>query len=567
MANYLRVSMQETIRTLHEKGWSNRRIARELQINRRTVTRYVSKRGSKCTISTAGLRVDSEGFAESKCTISTAGSIGDSNADGNVQPDNMVEATCTISTAGSIGDLTAGSNVQPDNMAEAKCTISTAGSAGRKSLCEDYRDFIAARLEERLSAQRIYQDLLLEQGFTGSYESVKRYVRKLDDTDELPFRRLEQLPGVEVQVDYGTGGWIYDRQGKRQKTHLFRMVLSYSRKGYSEVSYTQSTESFIRALENAFRRFGGVPETVVIDNLKAGVLRPCFYDPELNPKLRDFADHYGTCILPTRVATPRHKGKVESAVKYAQDNALKGRRFGSLAEQNDYLRQWEERIADTRIHGTVKRQVSRMFEEEKPHLHSLPEMLFPAFEECRRKVHRDGHVEVKGAYYSTPAEYVRKEVWVRYDLRTVRIFNHRMEEIALHARAEPGHFSTHSYHIPAEKIANPERGNRWLLQQADALGGASGAWSRAMLQNRGIEGVRVLNGLLQLAGKYPASSINKACQRALELGLFRLRDLRSFVEENFQAEQQQFSFLAEHPLIRQMNEYGNLTQTQEVFYA
>jgi len=331
MANYLRSSMQETIKTLHEKKWSNRRIARELRINRRTVTRYLAGTMSKCTISTAGSGADNQWLADSKCAISTA------------------------------------------------------GSSGRKSLCSDYHGYIESRLKLDLSAQRIYQDLILEHGFEGSYESVKRYVRKLTELRELPFRRMEQPPGQEVQVDYGTGGWVYDRHGKRQKTHLFRIVLSCSRKAYSEVSYTQSTESFIRAIENAFRYFGGVPDTVVIDNLKAGVIHPCVYDPELNPKLREFAAHYGTCIMPTKIATPRHKGKVESAVKYAQDNALKGRRFSSLQEQNEFLLHWEERIADTRIHGTVRRQVNRMFEEEKPHLRPLPEMLFPAFEESKRK--------------------------------------------------------------------------------------------------------------------------------------------------------------------------------------
>lgn len=513
MTNYLRCSMQETIKTLHEKKWSNRRIARELGVNRRTVTRYLAGTMSKCAISTAGSGADNQWLEDSKCAISTA------------------------------------------------------GSNGRKSLCSDYHGYIESRLKLDLSAQRIYQDLILEHGFEGSYESVKRYVRKLTDVLELPFRRMEQPPGQEVQVDYGTGGWVYDRQGKRQKTHLFRIVLSCSRKAYSEVSYTQSTESFIRAIENAFRYFGGVPDTVVIDNLKAGVIHPCVYDPELNPKLREFAAHYGTCIMPTKIATPRHKGKVESAVKYAQDNALKGRRFSSLQEQNEFLLHWEERIADTRIHGTVRRQVSRMFEEEKPHLRPLPEMLFPAFEESKRKVHRDGHVEVVRAFYSVPAEYVRKEVWVRYDLRTVRIFNHRMEEIALHPRLEPGRFSTHSYHIPAEKISNPERGNGWLLKQADALGGETGAWARAMLHNRDVPGTRVLNGLLQLAEKYTASAINKACKSALEMSLFHLRDLRTFIDENYQAEQLQFPFLTEHPLIRRMSEYDHITNSKEVFHA
>ncbi len=513
MANYLRSSMQETIMELHEKGWSKRRIARELAINRRTVNKYILQSMSKCTISTAGSVLDNEGLTNSKCTISTT------------------------------------------------------GSEGRKSLCAKHHNYIETSLKLNFSAQRIYQDLVIERGFTGSYESVKRYVHKLKDKHELPFRRIELAPGVEVQVDYGSGAWLQDKQGKRKKTHLFRIIMSCSRKGYSEVSETQSTESFIRAMENAYRYFGGVAETIVIDNLKAGVLKPCIYDPELNPKFLAFAQHYGACVLPCKVATPRHKGKIESSVKYVQNNALKGRVFSSIQEQNDFLLHWEKTIADTRIHGTVKKQVKQMFAKEKPFLQQLPPTLFPVFEESKRKVHRDGHVEIARSFYSVPAEYVRREVWVRYNLRTVRIFDRRMKQIAFHSRVGPGRFSTHSFHIPAEKISNPEKGNLWLLKQADCIGGETGAWARAMLQNRDVPGTRVLNGLLQLADKYTASAINNACKTALDMGSFRLKEVKQFIEENYHTEQLKFKFLEEHPLIRKMSEYDNITQSKELFYA
>ena len=532
MANYLRLSMQQTILALHTKGWSKRRISREVGINRRTITKYIKKNDSKYTISTTG------------------------------------------SVAGA------------EDVTNSKCTISTTGSEGRKSLCLKHHDYIKDSISDDFSAQRIYQDLVNERGFNGSYESVKRYVRRLNDKHEHPFRRIELPPGQEVQVDYGTGAWVYDRNGKRKKTHLFRIVLSSSRKGYSEVSETQSTESFIRSIENAFRYFGGVPDTIVIDNLKAGVLKPCLYDPELNPKLQSFAEHYNTCVLPTKVATPRHKGKVESSVKYVQDNALKGRKFRSIQEQNDFLLNWEKTIADTRIHGTVKKQVSAMFAIEKPYLRKLPATLFAVFTEVKRKVHRDGYIEVAKSFYSVPAEYVRREVWVRYNLSTVRVYNHRMEEITMHSRAEPGKFSTHrmeeitmhsraepgkfsthTYHIPAEKISNPEKGNSWLIKQADYIGGETGAWARAMLRNREIPGTRVLNGLLQLTDKYTASAINSACATALELSSFRLKDLKNYIKDAYTAEQLKFDFLDKHPLIRQISEYENITKSKGVFYV
>lgn len=142
--------------------------------------------------------------------------------------------------------------------------------ASSRSQCEPFREVILAKLEAGLSAQRIYQDLASsEAAFTGSYYSVKRYVRGLRGTRELPFRRLECAAGEEAQVDFGQGAPIHGANGRRRRPHLLRVVLSHSRKGYTEAVERQTTDHFIGCLENAFWHFGGVPKTVVIDNLRA----------------------------------------------------------------------------------------------------------------------------------------------------------------------------------------------------------------------------------------------------------------------------------------------------------
>ena len=163
-------------------------------------------------------------------------------------------------------------------------------------MCDPWREQIAAAFAAGLSVQRIYQDLVVEHQFAGSYHAVRRFVLRQHGGAELPFRRMECEPGQELQVDFGQGAWVVEN-GKRRKTHLFRCVLSHSRKGYCEAVWRQTSESFIRSLENAFRHFGGVTATVVIDNLKAGVIQADWFDPELNPKLEEFARHYGTAIL------------------------------------------------------------------------------------------------------------------------------------------------------------------------------------------------------------------------------------------------------------------------------
>ena len=431
---------------------------------------------------------------------------------------------------------------------------------GGRSACEPYRQVILEKLELGLSAQRIYQDLVAD-GFDHEYHSVRRFVAKLRRTSPLPFRRMECEAGEEAQVDFGTGAWIDLPDGKRRRSHVFRIVLSYSRKGYSEAVYRQTTEDFIRCIENAFWHFGGVPKVLVIDNLKAAVKQPDWYDPDLNPKIQSFCEHYGVVILPTKPRTPRHKGKVESGVDYVQENGLKGHRFTSLETENEHLAHWEAGVADTRIHGTIRKQVGKLFEEvERGALQPLPVERFPFFQEGKRVVHRDGHVEVAKSYYSVPPEYLGHELWVRWDLRLVRIFNGRMEQISVHLRQEPGRFSTLPEHIHHRKINSVELGAVGLLRRARRLGEQTARWAENMLQTRGIEGMRVLQGLLALAKRHDAEAIDRACQVAFSHGAWRLKTIRQLLKRDA-PEQETFDFLGEHPIIRSLSEYGKLVAT------
>jgi hypothetical protein len=303
-----------------------------------------------------------------------------------------------------------------------------------------------------------------------------------------------------------------------------------------------------------------VPKTLVIDNLKAGVIKADWYDPQLNPKLAAFAAHYGTVVLPTKPRTPRHKGKVEKCVDYVQDNALKGKTFTSLAGENKYLLDWESQVADTRIHGTTRQQVKQAFEREQPALLPLPVERFAMFSEARRKVSRDGHVEVAKAYYSAPPEYVGREVWARWDSRTVRILNKQFEQIAIHVRHEPGRFSTEPTHIPQNKRSSIERGATYLLGKAGLIGPHAGEWAAQMVQQRGIEGTRVLLGLLSLTARHTAEQIEQACEVANTHGAYRLRNVRELIKRQA-PRQERFEFIEQHPIIRSLSEYGDLVHT------
>jgi transposase len=518
MANQLRMALVQSIITLHEHGWSRRRIARELGVHRETVGRHISRAAD-----------------EPKPATNAPTGVED------VIP--MVDVSKPASNA----------------------------PTGTPSIASPWRQVMIEKLDRGLSAQRIYQDLVGEHGYAGSYYSVRRLIRKLGGGMPLPYRRMECEPGAEAQVDFGRGAPIVSADGKRRGTWVFRVVLSHSRKGYSEVVTRQSTDEFLRCIENAFAHFGGVPGTLVIDNLRAAVTQADWFDPELNPKVQSFCRHYGIAILPTRPYTPRHKGKIERGVGYVKGNALKGHTFSSLAEQNRHLLQWESQVADTRIHGTTRKQVGKLFEQaEKPALLALPATRFELFHEALRHVNRDGHVQIKGAYYSAPPEFLGQDLWARWDGRTVRLFDKRMNQVAVHVQQEAGRFATAQAHIRPEKISNIERGTTWLLERAERFGPNASAWSASMLRCRGIEGVRVLMGLLSLGNKHPWHAVDEACRIANGHGSYRLRCVRKLIEQQPGCEQSMMPFITEHAIIRPVDDYGQWlrealakTQTRE----
>jgi len=511
MTNRLEVAKVLSIQALHEAGWSQRRIAREVGVSRGAVARHLRERSDEAK-----------------------------------SPIGSVDSNRAKAPTGSEPD------VEDSNRAKAPI--------GSRSQCEPFREQIIGKLNQGLSAQRIFQDLVEEHGFEGKYHSVRRFVGRLRKTTPLPFRRIEVAPGEEAQIDFGQGAPIIDEQGRKRRPHVLRVVLSHSRKAYSEVVYRQTTENLIRCLENAFWHFGGVPKTLVPDNLKAAVIKADWYDPDLNPKLRSFCEHYGTVLLPTRPRTPRHKGKVEGGVDYVQENALKGRQFSSLQDQNDHLLHWETTVADTRIHGTIRKQVLKVFQEqERQELKTLPLERFPCFQEAQRKVSRDGHVAVNKSYYSVPPEYLGHTLWVRWDSRLVRVFNEQMETICIHATQALGKFSTFREHIASEKISPVERGADWLLGKVSLIGPKTQAWAYGCVASRGVEAIRVLHGLLNLGHKHSSQLIERACDTAHANQCYRLASVRELIQRAG-AKQQQFEFLDEHPIIRNLSEYGNVVR-------
>jgi transposase len=527
MPNHLKMELINSICALHQRGWSKRRIARELSLDRQTVRKYLLAASKSLPAPASAPEVTGENHP-----LSTPGA---SVAENQNHP---------LSTAGDLAPVP----IHPE----------VRSSAGRPGKCDEHTEFIHARLEQGLSAQRIYQDLVAEAQFKGSYQAVKRFVRKLKATSPIPIQRIEVQPGEEAQVDFGTGAPLLQPDGKRRKTHVFRMVLSYSRKAFSQAVLRQDTESFIRCLEDGFRAFGGVTKTLNLDNLKAAVLRADWCDPELNPKLESFCRHYGTALLPCLPRRPEHKGKTEASIKYIKGNALKGRTFASLADLNAFLREWEGKVADQRIHGTTHKQVAALFAVEKEALQALPPDLFPCFSEARRTVHRDSYIEVAKSFYHLPPEYIGRIVWARWDSRMVRVFNLRMEQIQLHSRLQPGQF-TLVKGIGGGAGSLEQNMAHWL-KRAGELGQPCADWAQGLIQQKGPIAIRSLMALVAMVEEHSFKALNQACAGALSKGLWRLKDIRHLLAQP--SIQTQFAFASQHPLIRNLAEYGIYIQNQ-----
>ena len=337
-------------------------------------------------------------------------------------------------------------------------------------------------------------------------------------------------------------------------------VLSYSRKAYSEAVFHQTTENFIRSLENGFRSFGGTVRVLNLDNLRAAVQKADWYDPELNPKLLSFCRHYGCALLPCLPRTPEHKGKTERGIDYVKDNGLRGRTFSSLTAENEFLRHWEKTVADVRIHGTTRQQVAALFAQEQKALLPLPPDLFPCFQEGRRTVHRDSYVEVEKAYYAVPPEYITDRVWVRWDSHEVRVFNQRWEQIALNSRLQPGQFSK-CLGLGGGQGPLDRQLDYWL-KRAQEFGAPCGLWAQGVLERKGPIGLRSVMGLIGLANHHSFKILNEACASALSHGAWRLRDVRALLDQRQRRVQTHLAFAKTHPLIRNLAEYGLFIETK-----
>lgn len=421
------------------------------------------------------------------------------------------------------------------------------------SACEAHRPWIESQVQLGRNAVSIYQDLVEQHAFTHRYNSVKRFVAKLRAREPERFDVLEYLPGEECQVDYGQGAPTRWKRGEYRRPYLFVMTLKYSGKSFRKVVWKTSQEIWCRLHEEAWRSFGGVPQYVVLDNLKEGVLSPDIYDPQLNPLYAQMLQHHGVVADPCRVCDPNRKGTVENAIQHTQGTALKGRKYETIEEQNAWLAHWEERWAAPRIHGRKKRQVLEMFREEQPYLRPLPLEAFRYYRPGVRTVDDAGLVQVDGSYYAALPAPLHSEVQVRIYEQEIEIYGAGGQLLRRHPKsARKGQYVL----AEADRLFNPSRETGRLLAKAATIGPQTEQMARTLFAHRGRPGQKALYGLTSLARTYPRAEIEAVCERLLAAECASYAAVRRALERQATAQATPPPPLAqEGPVIRAITEY------------
>jgi len=553
MSNVLSEAKKQQVIALGRLGWPLRRIEQETGVRRETAGAYLKAAG----IGVRPPRMWGRRPPAKPANEVTTGSDATKPANTNTNTENLStkgKAKAETAKPANENEVITGFGVELSDSRpkDAKRALST-------SFCEPFRDAIELSLSRDRNAVAIWQDLVSESGFRGGYQTVKRFVRKLRGNQPLqPRAVILTAPGEEAQVDYGTGPMIRDPQsGKYRRTRLFVLTLGYSRKAVRLLTLRSSSRIWAELHEKAFRRLGGSTRVVVLDNLREGVLVSDIYDPTLNPLYRDLLAHYGVIALPCRIKDPDRKGKVESAVGHTKKTPLKGKRFQSLEEAQTYLDHWENSCADTRIHGTTKRQVAAMFAEEKSSLLPLPLEPFRYYQHGQRVVHLDGCVEVEAAYYGLPPGWIGRLVRVQWDELYVRILDPQNGLLLReHVRQKRGWYRIQEQDHPKQR---PLRVSQ-LLWRAGRAGTHIGTLCNLIYNQLGEAGVRRVLGVLSLTKKFGLAAVEDACAAALEMGVHEYRFVRRYLERGPQLTLRQVD-----PLIRELVQYRDLInlRTQE----
>jgi transposase len=340
-----------------------------------------------------------------------------------------------------------------------------------------------------------------------------------------PTLRQVHTAGERVFVDFAghTMEVIDGATGEIHRAEVFVGVLGASSYVFAEATWTQSLPDWIGAHVNMLASVGGVPRQIVSDNLRAGITRACFHEPLVNRTYADMASHYGTAVIPARPYKPRDKAKVEVGVQIVQRwilARLRNRRFFSLAELNQAIRELVDDVNGRLMRGwgTTRRALYEQL--DRPALRALPPTPYEYATWKRCRVNLDYHVEIEKHFYSVPFRLLREEVEARITAKTVEIF-HRGKLVATHLRSlRPHQPTTLAEHMPSSHRRYRDWTHERILREAASIGDDTAALAEIILRSRPHpeQGFRSCIGILGLAKRYDGERLDAACARALALG-------------------------------------------------
>ena len=417
-----------------------------------------------------------------------------------------------------------------------------------ESSIAQWRPAVKELLAKGLTPKAIHDRLRLEhpEAYEGRIGAIKRMVKRLRIAQGVLAEDIaipvETKPGHVAQVDFGYAGYRLDpATGQRRKAWVFVLVLGHSRHMYVEYVFDQKASTWVRAHIHAFKELGGVPAEVVPDNLKAAVLKAAFSSSEdttLNRSYRELARHYGFKIAPTPPRAPKKKGKVESSVKYVNNNFGKGRDGEDITVSNREVRRWVHTIAGTRIHGSTGRVPLEVFEEEeRGAMLPLPSVPYRMVVWHKATLHQDSHFHFDGRLYSAPWQHVAPAgakptvVWARATANAVTAYIADMR-VADHDRLGPGRRSTKDEHLPEHRRDYRHRDAAYWRERAERLGPAARALIDAVLDHDPARSrVDVACSSVRLLESLPAERASTVAQHALRFGNVHYRELKRIVGE------------------------------------
>jgi transposase len=414
-----------------------------------------------------------------------------------------------------------------------------------ESSVEPYRAEVTALLEQGQTAMTIWRLLhgRHPQEFAASSSAIYRLVHAIRrEQPPTVTLRIETAPGEVAQVDFGFIGYLRDDQtGEVRKAWVFTLVLAWSRHQYAEIVFDQKVSTWLLCHQHAFEFFGGVPQRIVLDNLKAAIIQAYTReeDPTVQQAYRECAEHYGFLIDPCLPRKPQHKGKVErGGVGYLKQAFVPLLPEGTtLSDANRRLRAWLVTDAGLRVHGTTRELPLRRFETtERAALWPLPTTAYDPADWKQCVLHRDSHVTFERSYYSAPARYVGQTLWVRASLRDVRVFASDFTLVATHPRAtQPGQRFTQPDHLPAHLAEALTLTRTTCPERAAAIGPATHQVVLDLLASKPVDRFRTAVRILHLAERFTPARLEAACALGLAHGDVQLTTLKRMLEAGLDA--------------------------------